>query len=66
MMATLLHRCHPASPCTASAELGIWIEQNGYQIKENEPRREVFLHPEHDFYIAEVQIPIEKVPSNVR
>ncbi|ALC84317.1 MULTISPECIES: MerR family transcriptional regulator [Bacillus] len=66
MAATLLHRCHPASPCTASAELGIWIEQNGYQIKENEPRREVFLHPEHDFYIAEVQIPIEKVPSNVR
>jgi DNA-binding transcriptional MerR regulator len=64
MMATLLHRCHPARPCTASSDLAIWIEQNGYQIKENEPRREIFLHPdhkrEHD-YIAEVQIAVEKV-----
>jgi DNA-binding transcriptional MerR regulator len=66
VMATLLHRCHPASPCSASTELGIWIEQNGFQIKENEPRREVFLHPDHDFYIAEVQIPVEKVPSHAR
>lgn len=66
MMATLLHRCHPASHCTASADLAIWIEQNGYQIKENEPRREVFLHPEHHLYITEVQIPVEKVPSNAR
>ncbi|MBU8785614.1 MULTISPECIES: MerR family transcriptional regulator [Bacillus] len=63
VMATLLHRCNPASPCKASAHLGVWIEQNGYRIKENEPRREVFLHPEHEHsndYIAEVQIPIEK------
>lgn len=66
VMATLLHRCHPASPCAASTELGVWIEQNGYQIKENEPRREVFLHPEHDYYIAEVQIPVEKVASHAR
>ncbi|ASB87284.1 MerR family transcriptional regulator [Bacillus sonorensis] len=64
MMATLLHRCRPTSPCTASAHLGLWLEQKGYRMKENEPRREVFLHPEHNHssdYIAEIQIPIEKV-----
>jgi DNA-binding transcriptional MerR regulator len=64
MMATLLHRCHPTRPCTASSDLAIWIEQNGYQIRENEPRREVFLHPDHEHendYIAEVQIEVEKV-----
>jgi DNA-binding transcriptional MerR regulator len=64
MMATLLHHCHPTRPCSASSDLAIWIEQNGYQIKENEPRREIFLHPDHKWendYIAEVQIAVEKV-----
>lgn len=62
MMATLLHRCHPSNTCSASTELGIWIEQNGFRIRENEPRREVYLHSDNDQsnYIAEVQIPIEK------
>ncbi|WP_221568748.1 MerR family transcriptional regulator [Alkalihalobacillus sp. TS-13] len=64
MMATLVHRCHPASPCSASADLGFWIEQNGFRIKEDQPRRELFLHPDKldaNYYIAEVQIPVEKV-----
>lgn len=69
MMATLLHRCHPTSTCTASTDLGIWIEQNGYRIQENEPRREVYLHPDQsdtNYYISEVQIPVEKVQSDIR
>jgi DNA-binding transcriptional MerR regulator len=64
MMATLLHRCQPTSTCTASIDLGIWIEQNGYRIQENEPRREIYLSSDksdRNYYIAEVQIPVVKV-----
>jgi DNA-binding transcriptional MerR regulator len=63
-MATLLHRCQPTSTCTASIDLGIWIEQNGYRIQENEPRREIYLHPDQsdrNYSIAEVQIPVVKL-----
>lgn len=62
LMATLVHPCHPSKPCLASRDLGIWIEQNGFQIREDEPRREIFLHLEQgnpDSYIAEVQIPVK-------
>jgi DNA-binding transcriptional MerR regulator len=43
MMATLIHLCRTTGPCTASTELALWIERNGYRMKENEPRREICL-----------------------
>jgi DNA-binding transcriptional MerR regulator len=65
MMATLIHHCWTTSPCTASTELAIWIERNGYRIKENEPRREICVPHEKtndsESYVAEVQIAVEKV-----
>ncbi|MCR8843621.1 MerR family transcriptional regulator [Paenibacillus sp. SC116] len=64
-MATLTHICRTASSCTASTELALWIERNGYQIKENEPRREICLPHEKlgdpETYVAEVQIAVERV-----
>lgn len=63
MMATLLHRCHPGKTCSASSELGVWIESQGYRMKEQEPRREIFLaqHEGANDYLAELQIAVEKV-----
>jgi DNA-binding transcriptional MerR regulator len=66
MMATLLHRCHPAKMCTASEKLGMWIESQGYRMKGQEPRCEIFLAQDEgdDDYLAEVQIAVEKIESN--
>lgn len=64
MMATLIHLCRTTSLCTASTELALWIERNGYRMKENEPRREICLPHEKlgdpEAYVAEVQIAVEK------
>ncbi|MGG4495704.1 MerR family transcriptional regulator [Brevibacillus reuszeri] len=64
MMATLIHHCSTISRCTASTELAMWIEKNGYRMKEDEPRREVCL-PHKKFadpnsYVAELQIAVER------
>ncbi|QDS34194.1 MerR family transcriptional regulator [Brevibacillus brevis] len=64
LMATLIHHCRTTSRCTASVELAMWIERNGYRIKENEPRREICVRRENpedpDSYVAELQIAVEK------
>jgi len=64
LMATLIHHCSTTSRCTASTELAVWIERNGYRMKENEPRREICLPHEKsedpESYIAEVQIAVER------
>ncbi|MGG4093290.1 MerR family transcriptional regulator [Paenibacillus lautus] len=64
MMATLIHHCRTTSPCTASMELALWIERNGYVMKENEPRREICIPHLHlddpEAYVAEVQIAVER------
>ncbi len=64
MMATLIHLCRTTSLCTASTELALWIERNGYRMKENEPRREICIPHEKmgepDAYVAEVQIAVER------
>lgn len=65
MMATLIHHCRTTSRCTASTDLAVWIERNGYRMKEHEPRREICIPHEKlddpDSYIAEIQIAIERV-----
>lgn len=64
MMATLIHHCRTTSRCTASTELAVWIERNGYRMKENEPRREICIPHEKsadpEAYVAEVQIAVER------
>ncbi|MGG4396870.1 GyrI-like domain-containing protein [Paenibacillus thiaminolyticus] len=64
LMATLIHHCRTTSRCTASTELALWIEHNGYRMKENEPRREICVpHEKSDdpeAYVAEVQIAVER------
>ncbi|UNK16133.1 MerR family transcriptional regulator [Paenibacillus sp. N3/727] len=64
MMATLIHHCRTTSRCTASTELAVWIERNGYRMKENEPRREICIPHERlsdpESYVAEVQIAVER------
>ncbi|MGE8203622.1 MerR family transcriptional regulator [Heyndrickxia sp. NPDC080065] len=64
MMATLVHHCSTTRRCTASTELAVWIERNGYRMKENEPRREICIPHEKlgdpESYIAEVQIAVER------
>lgn len=64
MMATLIHHCKTTHPCTASTELAMWIERNGYRMKENEPRREICIPHETsddaDSYVAEIQIAVER------
>ncbi|MGI2296354.1 MerR family transcriptional regulator [Paenibacillus sp. GXUN7292] len=63
-MATLIHHCRITSQCTASTELAVWIERNGYRMKENEPRREIcILHEkltDPQAYVAEIQIAVER------
>ncbi|MGD8189335.1 MerR family transcriptional regulator [Brevibacillus ginsengisoli] len=66
MMATLVHICRTKSQCTASTELALWIERNGYRMKENEPRREICIPHEikiddPDSYVAEIQIAVERI-----
>ncbi|MDK8183544.1 helix-turn-helix domain-containing protein [Paenibacillus sp. UMB4589-SE434] len=64
MMATLIHHCWTTRRCTASTELALWIERNGYRMKENEPRREICIPHENlsdpEAYVAEVQIVVER------
>lgn len=64
LMATLIHLCRTTSPCTASTELALWIERNGFRMKQYEPRREICLPHEQssdpEFYVAEVQIAVER------
>ncbi|MGE8036718.1 MerR family transcriptional regulator [Lysinibacillus sp. NPDC093692] len=64
MMATLVHHCSTTSRCTASTELALWIERNGYRLKDNEPRREICIPHEKlddpESYVAEVQIAVER------
>jgi len=64
MMATLIHHCRTTSQCTASMELALWIERNGYVMLENEPRREICIPHHHlddpEAYVAEVQIAVER------
>jgi DNA-binding transcriptional MerR regulator len=65
MMATLIHHCRTTSRCTASTELAVWIERNGYRMKEGEPRREICIPHEKsgdpESYVAELQIAVERV-----
>ncbi|WP_314588114.1 MerR family transcriptional regulator [Paenibacillus terrigena] len=65
MMATLIHHCRTASRCSASTELAIWIERNGYRMIEHEPRREICVPhaPSNDpeSYVAELQIAVERM-----
>ncbi|WP_152401371.1 MerR family transcriptional regulator [Paenibacillus cellulositrophicus] len=64
LMATLIHHCRTTSRCTASTELALWIERNGYRMIENEPRREICIPHEQtgdpEAYVAEVQIAVER------
>ncbi|TVX98676.1 MerR family transcriptional regulator [Cohnella terricola] len=64
LMATLIHYCRTTSRCTASTELALWIERNGYRMIENEPRREICIPHEQtgdpEAYVAEVQIAVER------
>ncbi|RAV14398.1 MerR family transcriptional regulator [Paenibacillus contaminans] len=65
LMATLIHHCRTTSRCTASTELAVWIERNGYRMKENEPRREICIpHEKSDdpeAFVAEIQIAVERL-----
>ncbi|MGE7111144.1 MerR family transcriptional regulator [Lysinibacillus sp. NPDC047702] len=67
MMATLVHHCSTINRCTASTELALWIERNGYRLKNGEPRREICIPHEKvddpEFYVAEVQIAVEKASN---
>lgn len=61
LMATVMHRCQPQSLCSANMKLGVWIEQNHYALALAHPRREVYFSKVEDtWYVAEVQIPLEK------
>lgn len=64
LMATLIHQCRTSCRCTASVELAMWIERNGYRIMENEPRREICVRRENpdapDSYVAELQIAVKR------
>lgn len=65
MMATLLYRAESGVPSTACIDLAKWLERNHYQIKKDQPGREVYVQsPEHtgDTFV-EVQIPIESQSS---
>jgi effector-binding domain-containing protein len=63
MMATLTFRSDSAFACTACVDLATWIEKNGYQIKEDQPGREIYLPlpTERDIQLIEIQIPIKRM-----
>lgn len=65
LMATLIHHCPTTTPCSASSEVAMWIEQNGYRMVENEPRREICVQQgqvnDKEAHVAEIQIAIERV-----
>lgn len=60
MMATMAFHSNSNFDCAACVHLAKWIEKNNYQIKENEPGRELYLplSPERDAQFIEIQIPI--------
>jgi effector-binding domain-containing protein len=61
LMASVMHQCQPQGVCSALIDLGRWMEQNGYTIAHAHPFREVyFARGDHQFSLAEAQIPIEK------
>ncbi|MNO34277.1 Multidrug-efflux transporter 1 regulator [compost metagenome] len=66
LMATLAFRSDSAFACTACVDLATWIENNGYQIKEDQPGREIYLPlpTEQDIQWIEIQIPIKKNDMN--
>lgn len=66
MMATLTFRSDSVFACTACVDLATWIEKNGYQIKEDQPGREIYLPlpTEKDIQLIEIQIPITKHDRN--
>ncbi len=60
MMATMTFRSDSNFACTACVDLAKWIEKNNYQIKENEPGREIYLplSTSQGAQLMEIQIPI--------
>ncbi|GGH11555.1 hypothetical protein GCM10008013_03410 [Paenibacillus segetis] len=60
MMATMTFRSDSTFARTACVDLAKWIERNNYQIKENEPGREIYLplSTKQDAQLMEIQIPI--------
>lgn len=60
MMATMVFRSDSTFACTACVDLAKWIEKNNYQIKENEPGREIYLplSTKQVAQLIEIQIPI--------
>ncbi|WP_458461763.1 MerR family transcriptional regulator [Paenibacillus sp.] len=60
MMATMAFHSNSKFDCAACVHLARWIEKNNYQIKENEPGRELYLplSQEQDAQFIEIQIPI--------
>ncbi|WP_062049597.1 MerR family transcriptional regulator [Bacillus sp. JCM 19034] len=60
-MATLLFRSDSDIACTACVDLALWIQQNGYKIKKDQPGREVHLpmSGNENIKLIEIQIPIE-------
>ncbi len=64
-MATLLFRTDSTFASTACVDLALWIERNGYQVKKNQPGREVHLpmSGNENIQLIEIQIPIEEKNS---
>jgi len=58
MMATLTFRSDSHFASTACVDLAKWIEKNNFQIKENEPGREIYLPTSQGAQLMEIQIPI--------
>ncbi|MCS5499629.1 MerR family transcriptional regulator [Lysinibacillus sp. A4] len=60
MMATMTFRSDSNFACTACVDLANWIVENNYQVKENEPGREIYLplSTTQNVQLMEIQIPI--------
>jgi DNA-binding transcriptional MerR regulator len=61
MMATMAFQSNANFAGTACVDLAKWIQKNNYQIKENEPGREIYLplSSTQDAQLMEIQIPIK-------
>lgn len=61
MMATMAFQSNANFAGTACVDLAKWIQKNNYQIKENEPGREIYLPltSTQDAQLMEIQIPIK-------
>lgn len=63
MIATMAFQSNANFATTACVDLAKWIEKNNYQIKENEPGREIYLplssDQDQDAQFMEIQIPIQ-------